>query len=525
MTSGEAAGTERAASWTFAAVVAAALPLYLVLARGQWFFQDEWEFLANRDGGSFASLMRAHNEHWSTLPVLVYRLLWTIFGLRTYLPYQTLSIATHLAVAVLLRVLMRRAGVHPWLATVAAGAFALFGSGNQDIIWGFQIGYVAPVALGSVQLLLTDRDGPVGRRDGLALVVGALALLCSGTAVTMVVVVGLAVLIRRGVWPALVQIVPLAALYLVWWAAYGHEDAPHHPRPGVGAFVRFVTRGLRTMVESFAEYRLVAVLLVLVVVGGVVIAVVDRPPDWRSRYAVPVAMALGTVVFFSITAVGRAAESVTDASKSRYIHIGLALALPAVAVAIDALARRWAVLLIPLSVLLLVGVPANLDEVKVLSRPPFEGTKRDVLALAGSDVISSARPGLRPFTRSERHISAGWLRDGRRSRRIPRPAGGMTPRKEADAYSIVALTAPKPLDRKAAEHTACSRLTRPVVRDLQPFETIRFTHDIVVVTRAPGGAPSSRRELHGGRGAIVLVRRPVQVTISSAERGALCRST
>jgi hypothetical protein len=515
---GEADGVKRAAAWTFAALVAVALPLYFVLARGQWFFQDEWEFLANRDGGSFASLMRPHNEHWSTLPVIAYRLLWTVFGLRTYLPYQALSIVTHIAVAVLLRILMRRAGVHPWLATAAAGAFLLFGSGFQDITWGFQVGYVAPIVFGSIQLILTDHDERIGGRDALGLLFGALALMCSGTAVTMVAVVGIAVLIRRGIVPALVQVVPLAALYLAWWVDYGREGAPHHARPGLGRFVDFVTRGLRTLVESLTEYRLVAVLLVLVVIGGVVIAALDRPPDWRRRYAVPNAMAIGCVLFFSITAIGRAAASVTDASKSRYIHIGLALVLPAVAVALDALARRWHVVLVPLAVLLLVGAPANLGEVKVLTRPQFQGTKHDITALAASEVIATARPELRPFTSSERHITAQWLRDGGESGRIPLPAGGMTAAKQADAYNIVALSPPK-----RARRSPCVPLRKEVVRTYQPFDVIRFEHDIVVVTRRPGGASSSPRELTGRGPSIVAVRRPVRVTFVPTKHGALCR--
>jgi len=516
---GEAVGVQRAAAWTFAALVAVALPLYFVLARGQWFFQDDWEFLANRDGGSFASLMRPHNEHWSTLPVIAYRLLWTVFGLHTYLPYQALSIVTHLAAAVVLRVLMRRAGVHPWLATVAAGAFVLFGSGSQDIIWGFQVGYVAPIVLGGVQLILADHDDRIGSRDALGLVCGALALMCSGTAVTMVAVVGIAVLIRRGIVPAAVQAVPLAAMYLLWWVDYGREGAPHHARPGLGRFVDFVTRGLRTLVESLTEYRLIAVLLVLVVIGGVVIAALDRPPDWRSRYAVPIAMAIGCVLFFSITAIGRAAASTTDASKSRYIDIGLALVLPATAVALDALARRWHVLVVPLAALLLIGVPANVGEVKVLTRPPFEGTKRDILTLAASDVIASARPLFRPFTRSERHISAQWLRDGAASGRIPEPAGGMTPAKEANAYSIVALS-----PTKRRKRSPCVPLRTKVDRTLKPFDTIRFRRSIVVVTQQPGGVRSSSRELMGdGPSSVVGIRRPVHVTISPTDHGSLCR--
>jgi hypothetical protein len=69
-----------------------------------------------------------HNEHWSTLPILVYRMLWRFFGLRTYVPYKLITILLHLTTAVLLRVVMRRAGVNPWIATAAASLFALFGA-------------------------------------------------------------------------------------------------------------------------------------------------------------------------------------------------------------------------------------------------------------------------------------------------------------------------------------------------------------------------------------------------------------
>ena len=37
-------------------------------------------------------LLRPHNEHWSTLPILVYRVLWQLFGLRTYVPYQLVAL-------------------------------------------------------------------------------------------------------------------------------------------------------------------------------------------------------------------------------------------------------------------------------------------------------------------------------------------------------------------------------------------------------------------------------------------------
>ena len=96
---------------------------------------------------------------------------------------------------------MRRAGVGPWIASAAAALFMLFGAGDENIVWAFQMGFVGSLVFGLTQLLLADHDGPIARRDWLALLAGLAGLLCSGVGVTMVVVVGLATLARRG-WRA-----------------------------------------------------------------------------------------------------------------------------------------------------------------------------------------------------------------------------------------------------------------------------------------------------------------------------------
>jgi hypothetical protein len=524
VTGGEAVGgTDRSTTWAarvFAAVVAAAFPLYLVLGRDQWFFQDDWEFLANRDGGSFTSLMEPHNEHWSTLPVIAYRLLWTVFGLRTYVPYQALAIATHLTVAVLLRVVMRRAGVHPWLATASASAFVLFGSGFQDIVWGFQIGFVGPVVFGLLQLLLTDHDGPVDRRDALGLVCGALALLCSGTAVTMVVVVGLAVVIRRGPRPALLQTAPLAALYLLWWGAYGREGAPDRDRGTLRQVLRFVHRGLRGAVEDLTTYRWIFWPFVAAVLVGAVLVVVHRGRDWRARLAVPIAMAGGALVFFTITGIGRVVLiGARDADKSRYVHVGLALMLPAMTVAVDAVVRRWRALLVPACALFLVGVPANLDRVRTLQEQPLEGRKRDVLLLASSDVQAQLSRGFRPFDGAERNISIGWLRDGRASGRIPEPDAPVDEQDEADVVAMITIR--EPVERPDAR---CRPVRGTVERTVTRGDRIRFRGPVVVRVRPPGGPSSTPRELRSGPIAVVVVGYgPADVTIRPSATGVVCR--
>ena len=73
-----------------------------------------------------------------------------------------------------------------------------FGAGAENILVAFQITFVGALVFGLTQLLLADHDGPLDRRDWLGLLAGFAGLLCSGVAITMTVVVGLAVLLRRG---------------------------------------------------------------------------------------------------------------------------------------------------------------------------------------------------------------------------------------------------------------------------------------------------------------------------------------
>src|SRR5882672_9098664 len=49
-----------------------ALVFYLVVSRSMWFFLDEWDFLAHRTAFNVHDLFEPHNEHWVTLPVLLY---------------------------------------------------------------------------------------------------------------------------------------------------------------------------------------------------------------------------------------------------------------------------------------------------------------------------------------------------------------------------------------------------------------------------------------------------------------------
>src|SRR5664279_4289815 len=139
------------------------------LGRPLWFFGDEWEFLVNRGGfhRPHLGLWDPHaHMHWSTTPILIYRALFAVFGLRHYAPYLLLVLLTHIVTAYLLWRVMRRVGVLPWVATGLAAVFCFLGGGEENILWAFQITMNGSLLLGLVHLLLVDRDGGYGGRGG-----------------------------------------------------------------------------------------------------------------------------------------------------------------------------------------------------------------------------------------------------------------------------------------------------------------------------------------------------------------------
>jgi hypothetical protein len=360
-TSGEARH-ERAALIAFVVLLVAAVPIVLLgVGSYHWFFRDDFFFVAGRKATSVDDLFRPHNGHWSTVPILAFRMLWAVFGMRTYVPYQATVLAMHLASCALLRVIMRRAGVNPWVATVVAASFVLFGPGEEDIIWAFQIGYTGSLMFGLTQLVLADHDGPVDKRDWLGIVAGVLALLCSGVGIAMAIVAGGAILGRRGWRVAALHVAPVAITYVVWWSIEHPQLAnPFFGRPTPAVIFRWVRSSQIGIFLALGHFQVAAALLAVAFVVGLVLAWSRLPvSELRRRASIPVALLLGGLVFATFTSIDRWFQGAHSARSSRYMHIGVALALPALAVAIDALCRRWRTVGVVAIASLVVAIPWN----------------------------------------------------------------------------------------------------------------------------------------------------------------------
>ena len=380
----------RAAVAVFVLVELVALVVFLQAGRHQWFFGDEWAFVAGRSLTSTDDLLRPHWGHWVTLPLVLYRALYSIFGMRTYLPYQLLAISSHLGVVALTRVVLRRAGVGPWVSTLAAGTLALFGSGRDNVVWAFQITFTGALLFGLLHLVMADHQGATGPRDWWGLLAGAAALMCSAVGLVMVFVVGLAVWWRRGWRMAAFHTIPLLCLFGGWTVVWGERSQEIQAgRPSIGAGASFFANLISGTLDAMGQHPVVGLLLGIGMVLGVGLVFRARGGEGLSGAAAPLAMLVGALVFAGITSATRARFYGTGrAYESRYLYVVAAMAVPWLGYCAHALTRRWSRAAPVVALLLVIGIPGNV--LAADDRAPRQyGQRNFALALAHSPALSA----------------------------------------------------------------------------------------------------------------------------------------
>lgn len=417
----------RPAFLVFGALLALAFPLVLFdLGSHRWFFRDEWFFLTDRNAGSLNDLFRPYVEHWSTLPVISYRVMWRLVGLRSYWPYEALSVLMHLTAAALLRIIMRRHGVGPWIATATAAIFVLFGPGEQNIVWAFQIGFVGSLVFGLTQLILCDHDGAIDRRDWLALLAGTAGLMCSGVAPTMVVIVLLTTLIRRGWRAAAFHTGPLAVMFGTWYLVVHPDLSTPFGRPSLHLLLAWVEHGASGTFIAIGHFAVVGIALAVLLAVGLAVRWTPLSfAELRRQSAAPVALLVGALMFLVVTAEGRWPFGTAFARSSRYMHLGAALVLPVLGIAADAMARRWRRTTPFVLAVLLVGIVPNIGDFgsSGFDARSFRTQKALILGAANvpfaTHVPRSVLPDPDPYKGPG--LTVGWLLDAKRAGKLPDP--------------------------------------------------------------------------------------------------------
>ena len=189
------------------------------LGAGMTFFSDEWAFIDGRSLANPLDWLRPHNEHWSTLPIILYRAMVETIGIGSYMPYLAVVAALHIGVAAFVYRLVARQSGRPW-GFVGGLLVLFFGSGFENLFWGFQTGFVASMLFGLVALDITDGDA-TQRRAALVATLLLLSLMASGTGIVMCVAVGIEWLVTARWRHFIAWLVLPAATYLAWYLAFG----------------------------------------------------------------------------------------------------------------------------------------------------------------------------------------------------------------------------------------------------------------------------------------------------------------
>lgn len=420
-----------------------ALPVLLRTNRFQWFFGDEWDFLARR-GLRHAEygLFQPHNEHWSTLPILVYRALYSLFGIRSYAPYVLVLVTVHLLIVHLLWRVMRRCGAHPMVVLALTTIFALLGVGSENLLWAFQIGFIGSVALGLVQILLVSDGGALGARDVIGWLVAVLGLMCSGIGVTMVAIAGLVALFRGGARRAFFTVVVPGGAYVVWLAAIGRKGLGSH-QTNLDSLLQvpnYVWLGLSTSLERVFGLPGSGALLLL----GLGTWLFLRTDLRRTAAAPAVAMALGALLLYLVVGVGRSAFGVEQARASRYVYICMALLLPAIGLllseAAGTLPARHVVILGVLGLVFVHNLAALREAARAESLTET-GIKRQLLAAVELESSGAQLLSMTPDPVYSPDITVPLLMRMKRDGKLPARTGvGSFDRLVAATYLQVAVT-------------------------------------------------------------------------------------
>ncbi len=224
--------------------------LLLALQSHLSFVGDDWDFLIYRRGFSVGTFLEPHNEHISIIPVAVYKLLLSIFGMGSALPFQIASTSLFLLSSVLLFIYLRSC-IGEWLALFATCLVLFLGPAWIDLLWAFQIGSFGATSAGIGMLLMLQRGDRKGDRIACLLLLVSLAFSSLGLAFAAGAGVDWLLGRRPRLKRAFIPFVPVA-LFVLWYIGWGHHGATGSGFSNIGDAPKYVIDAVSQVLASLA---------------------------------------------------------------------------------------------------------------------------------------------------------------------------------------------------------------------------------------------------------------------------------
>jgi hypothetical protein len=200
---------------TFGVILLVTAAVQFDLTRGFFFRQDDWSLSLR--GRAPGDLLEPYNRHLSIVIIALYRVLFGVFGFRTYVPWRLVGVACLIGVPLAL-FLVFRARVGPCVAGVAA----------SSILW-FHGLRLAPPSLNHYLALIGGIvcAGALDRNDRAAHARVAIALAFSlasaGGGVAVVAACVVHSLCRRAPLSRWIAVLIPALAWGLWWNAYARD--------------------------------------------------------------------------------------------------------------------------------------------------------------------------------------------------------------------------------------------------------------------------------------------------------------
>ena len=459
------AGAAKAPLITFIALlVTGSVWLALVPGRAAWAASDDWRMVGTH-AWTLTGLLTDHNQHFSLVPILLYKSLFAAFGFHPFWPYVAITILLHACVVVTVRMIMVRSGATPWIATICASSL-IFVQGGSVVVSQFQMSLGLALAL-TAFILAMNRSAAWTLVIAAVCAVGAVA--SSGISLPIIAAAFIVAWRRQGLVRAIAIAAPAGVVYAAWWLTY-RPDMQVTLRPPAG---QWLPPAAWNVVMGLGGLRISALVLLGATIAGVTIALVVRRTGLR--WLEPGVLAVAALIMLVLVYAGRGYSPPTGIGFARFVYLAAAQVLPLVAVAATVLARRsaWLLLLVagPLTVGAAVNVVGWQDEATTMKQVSDAG-KASLAGLLTSPAGPTTPDWVRPYETTPYFVAGdtpwGFLREV-----SPDKAGvdtGAVSTEAANAAVLrLRLARTKPQSPPVAR---CVTGTEPVRRQFEPGERV-----------------------------------------------------